>query len=83
MKKLVLLTGAFVLSIGWASAQSLTRLKLVKATETAVKNEKIATPTADLKTGKKADAATGEALPAAMSLVESSKTQPSKKASKN
>ena len=83
MKKLVLITGAFVLSIGWASAQSLTKSKPAKAAETAEKTEKVATYAIDPKTGRKINPETAKALPAAMSLVEASKAQPATKPSKH
>ena len=75
MKKLVLITGAFVLSIGWASAQSLTKSKPAKAAETTVKAEKVATFAIDPKTGRKINPETAKPLPAAMNVVEASKAQ--------
>ena len=79
MKKLVLITGTFLLSIGWASAQSLTKSRPAKAAETAVKTEKVATFAIDPKTGRKISPEAAKPLPAAMSLVEASKAQPAVK----
>ena len=83
MKKLVLITGAFVLSIGWASAQSLTKSKPAEAAVPAVKIEKVATYAIDPKTGKRINSEAAKTLPAAMSLMEASKAQSATKPSKN
>ena len=83
MKKLVLITGAFVLSIGWASAQSLTKSKPAEAAVPAVKIEKVATYAIDPKTGRKINPETAKVLPALQSLVDYEKVKSAKKAAKN
>ena len=83
MKKLVLITGAFGLSIGWASAQSLTKSKPAEAAVPAVKIEKVATYAIDPKTGKRINSEAAKPLPALQSLVDYEKAKSAKKATKN